>query len=221
MTYSIHPSQELIELFKAKPYQGQAPDQATVIILGNDANYSPDISEHPFFEHVLEYHQDGVAFWKNKGVHHPFLLDDYPFNKTKGGVPYHRRIASMGFDGSYADKFSFVELLDVPTIGNTNDDKEVFWSLINIEHLNWLESILLEGDKKIVLTTSTFFRILKKLQKDYGCFKSLKDKTGDMPVMVYQENNTRIYKSYSFSHSLTKEYIHDLSKMIRCFMGEK
>jgi hypothetical protein len=84
--YRIHDSEELCAIFTKKPYQGQSPDKAAVIVFGTDANYSPEISGHPFFKRIIEYHEDGVAFWQRRGVHHPFLLDEYPFHKGKGGV---------------------------------------------------------------------------------------------------------------------------------------
>ena len=63
--FSIHPSKQLVDLFNRKPYQGANPETAKVLILGNDANYSEEISNHSFFDYILEYHDDGVAFWKN------------------------------------------------------------------------------------------------------------------------------------------------------------
>lgn len=79
--YGIHPSSELVSLFGKKPYQGQAPERAQVVVLGNYANYSAKVSEHPFFKTILSYHRDGVTFWKKHGRHHPFLLDSYPFDR--------------------------------------------------------------------------------------------------------------------------------------------
>lgn len=68
--YGPHPSPELRDYFNRKPYQGADPASALILFLGLDANYSEAISESPFFERILEYHQDGVAFWRQYGVHH-------------------------------------------------------------------------------------------------------------------------------------------------------
>lgn len=81
MKFGLHPSEELVRLFREKPYQGQDPQKASVIFLSSDANYSPEISEHRFFNYILEYHQDGVTFWMRHGCHHPFMLPDYPLHK--------------------------------------------------------------------------------------------------------------------------------------------
>ena len=117
--YGRHLSSELCKLFRSKPYQGADPASASIIFLGFDANYSEEISDTPFFERILEYHNDGVCFWQRYGVHHPFLLDEYPLNRTKGGVPYHRNFSKLELSADYADQISFVELLDIPTIGTT------------------------------------------------------------------------------------------------------
>jgi len=91
--FDIHPSQEMITLFKSKPFQGQLPEKAEIIFLSSDANYSPEISNHAFFKYILEYQKDGVAFWSKYGCHHPFLLENYPFNKSNAGVPFHRNFS--------------------------------------------------------------------------------------------------------------------------------
>ena len=119
--YGMHPSKKLIDLYTAKPFQGQYPEKATVVFWGRDANYSCRISEDDFFRQILSYHEDGVTFWEDpdRKCHHPFLLPDYPFPRTKDGVRYHRNFGSMNLSLMCAKHISFVELLDVPTTGNT------------------------------------------------------------------------------------------------------
>ena len=75
MEFGIRPSTEIVSLFKSKPYQGQSPDLASIIFL---------ISEHEFFNSILEYQRDGVAFWEKHQCHHPFLMESYPFQKSQG-----------------------------------------------------------------------------------------------------------------------------------------
>ena len=135
MKFNKHPSIQLVELFKKKPYQGQSPHQAKVIFLSSDANYSEEISNHSFFKLILEYHEDGITFWKKYGIHHPFLHATYPFKKNKGGVPFHKRFTSIGLTSDYAEYVCFLELLDIPTIGSMSKDKKLFLNLINISHL--------------------------------------------------------------------------------------
>jgi hypothetical protein len=69
-----HHSQTLNVAFAARPFQGVPPEDATFLFIGLDANYSPAIEENTIFPWLLEYLCDGVAFWRQSGVHHPFLL---------------------------------------------------------------------------------------------------------------------------------------------------
>ena len=53
--YSKHPSLELTELFKSKPYQGQNPRRAKILFLGLDANFGANIATDGFFPRIKEY----------------------------------------------------------------------------------------------------------------------------------------------------------------------
>ena len=83
------------------------PETARIIFLSSDANYSPEISNHSFFNYILEYQKDSIAFWKKYGCHHPFLLPNYPFNKSTGGVPFHRNFSKVGLGPEYAEYICF------------------------------------------------------------------------------------------------------------------
>src|SRR5258706_1318579 len=52
--YAAHPSRELNDLFAHKPYQGAAPELATFLFIGLDANYDEQIAEKPIFPKILE-----------------------------------------------------------------------------------------------------------------------------------------------------------------------
>jgi hypothetical protein len=107
MDFQKHTSKEMGELFNKKPFQGQTPETARIIFLSSDANYSPEISNHSFFNYILEYQKDSIAFWKKYGCHHPFLLPNYPFNKSTGGVPFHRNFSKVGLGPEYAEYICF------------------------------------------------------------------------------------------------------------------
>ena len=222
-TYQKHHSPELNALFKAKPFQGQNPEKAKVIILGSDANYSEEISNHDFFNYILEYHVDGVKFWKKYGVHHPFLLENYPFNKTGGGVPYHRNFSKLGYSAKHAEVFSFVELLDVPTIGMTSTNIEEFWGLVNVDHLKWLESVILNKESKIIFLSRNILQRLLEIAKKYDIFTWLPDTklaaTGLQTI--YTKNNTSIIVSYSFSASQIHGVLDDIRTTIDTFVKKK
>jgi len=222
-SFQKHHSQELGALFQAKPFQGQDPEKAKVIILGNDANYSEEISEQDFFKFILEYHVDGVKFWKKYGVHHPFLLENYPLNKTGGGVPYHRNFSKLGYTSEHAEIFSFVELLNIPTIGVTSTNLEEFWGLINIEHLKWLESIMLSKEPKIFFLSRSVLQRLQEIAKKYNIFSWLSDTKLEASGLqaIYQKDNTSIFVSYSFSASQIHGVIDSIRATIDDFLKKK
>ena len=115
MKYRLHPSGALNRAFAARPYQGAEPEKATFLFVGLDANYSPAIEQNAVFDRVLDYLEDGVAFWKTHGVHHPFLLPQY----RGDGQKYHKTFARIGFRPEHAEEVSFIEMLHVPTVGQS------------------------------------------------------------------------------------------------------
>ncbi len=224
MKYGIHPSKELVRLFSEKPYQGQNPEKAKILIIGNDANYSPEISTHKFFENILEYHRDGVSFWKKTGKHHPFLLSDYPFNRTTGGVPYHKNFSKMHFEPEDAGNFSFVELLNVPTTGNTNSNKELFFEFLDKDHLKWLESLILRGKKKFVAINQTLAKSISKINKRLGVLDDLVTvlKGAKAPFIVLETPNVVLYNGYNFSYmGISDEYLRELSLKMQVFLRKE
>lgn len=128
--YKQHPSEELNRLYKQKPYQGQNPEFAQIIFLGLDANFTEDIeNDMERFSQVREYLDDGVKFWETNKVHHPFIFQKY----YKDGVRYHRNFAKLNLNATYAKNISFMELLDIPTVGNTGSNRKEFYNLLNID----------------------------------------------------------------------------------------
>ncbi len=172
MNYGLHASPELRDLFAADPFphQGQDPYKSKIIVLGLDANYSPEISaDPPFFRHVVEYHEDGVAFWKKYGVHHPFLLPNYPLKKNTGGVPYHRRFSWMKLGQEHASHVSFLELLDRPTTGRT--EWKSFWSLFNVDHARHIDDLVNTGGPRLILVSQSLVsRYMRHARKEHSVF---------------------------------------------------
>jgi hypothetical protein len=222
LQYDIHPSERLRTLFSEKPYQGADPSSARVLILGNDANYSPEISAHQFFDRILEYHQDGVQFWQHTGFHHPFVLPEYPLDSRKGGVKYHSNFRKLNFSSVDADKFSFVELLDVPTIGNTGSNKGLFFRLINESHLDWLEYLIFDTEPKFVLVNQTLAKSISRIMKETGKLGRLGPLIANKSVqtVAYASTNATIYNGYSFSYTYTNEELDDLSQTIRDYISD-
>lgn len=211
MNYGVHPSIELVNLFRKSPYQGQNPKDAKVIFIGLDANYTSQISSHKFFQKIIEYQKDGVAFWRKYGVHHPFLLEDYPFKRNMDGVPYHRNFSKLRLPSDFASNISFVELLDVPTIGTTNES--VFLKLINPNHLRWLDAIVSEGQPRAIILSDSVIRKMIKFEESFKCLRSATNQTG----LIKKIGETHIYKFSHFSAYQIHTQIESLRKVIISF----
>ncbi|MEO5328180.1 MAG: hypothetical protein H7829_08035 [Magnetococcus sp. THC-1_WYH] len=226
--YGKHPSQELNRIFEEKPYQGQNPKFASILIVGRDANYLEEImdeklfdkiTKRPFFHEILKYHDDGVAFWKGNGKHHPFLLPGYPLNRTGGGVPYHRNFAKMGLGSSFADKISFVELLNIPTTGITGKNVNKFFEMLDLHHLQELEDIFLNSGKKTVFISPKILEVLKRIHLNHGIFSWLfpinneLDKMDGLPV-VYKKGDMVMVRACNFSYGGIHKQLDDIKRII-------
>lgn len=221
--YGLHPSNELVELFRAKPYQGQKPEDAQLLFFGRDANYSNEISRHQFFSRIVEYQEDGVLFWQRHGVHHPFLHREYPFDKRRDGVRYHANFAKLGLESEFATAISFVELLDVPTIGMTTTSPEhVFNSLLNPSHLARLERLFTCGREKQIFLPRSVFQDIQKLSKRSGYFRStgldrlrLEGHAPSATRPILSLENADIYMIYHFSSCQIHQHLPDLADTVR------
>lgn len=188
--YQLHPSLTLQAVFKEKPYQGCCPIRAQYLFIGLDANYAENIEQQFIFPQLLEYHQDGVAFWKKYNLHHPFLDTRY-----KGdGKRYHREFAKIGLDRQSADKISFIELLHVPTVGRNS----LTIADLDCNHLRFIQQAIASVEKKAVFISDRVFRLMQKT----NVFTGLHDAhTGLHPVLsVYKQGNPVIYKHLHFSN---------------------
>jgi hypothetical protein len=171
---------------------------------------------------ILEYHTDGIRFWQDNKVHHPFLLDGYPFDRRKGGVPYHRNFSKLDFTSKCAKCFSFVELLNVPTTGNTGDDKECFFKMPDKCHLNRLEDAILHGEKKFVIVNQTLAHSIDRIREKLGVLGELQEILAgkEAPGVVFQNDNVVLYNGYSFAHAVPDVYLTTLRKKILEFCSE-
>lgn len=159
MPYNRHANEELIEAYDKQPlpYQGADPTRARCIFIGLDANFEEHIENSIIFHDVLTYLNNGPEFWRQRGSHHPFLLDGY----AGGGRFYHENFARIGFTTQHADCVSFVELLPFPTYGRSNLNREDLSTPEIQEHLRKLNDIILCGNQRIFITT-TVGQLLKR-----------------------------------------------------------
>ena len=188
--YVAHPSSELNALFARKPYQGVAPDKATFLFVGLDANYEAQIDQKPIFSEIKEYHNDGVAFWRNNGVHHPFLLPRY----SGDGQFYHRSFARIGFGVEHANLVSFVELLHVPTVGRNN----IAATDLDLSHLKRLNFAIIDGEAAHIFLPTGVARLMRKT----GVFPWLEqtpiEKVGALGVL-FRSPTKVVYSHLHFS----------------------
>lgn len=214
MNFQKHTSSEMVELFNKKPFQGQSPEKSKIIFLSSDANYSPEISNHSFFKYILEYQNDGITFWKKYGCHHPFLLKDYPFNKNMAGVPFHRNFSKIGLNSEHADYISFLELLDIPTIGNKSQNISLFYNLVSLPHLKHIENLMLGGGKKLIFVSNGVLKDIMKLKKEYHIFEWLDFEIGKKQQYSNTFNGNKIKEIYHFSSSQIHGQVKEISSTI-------
>jgi hypothetical protein len=188
--YQRHPSGELNELFARKPYQGVAPSHATFLFIGLDANYDAGISEKSIFANVIEYHDDGVAFWQRHRVHHPFLLPSY----LGDGRHYHRNFARIGFRPEHAGLVSFAELLNVPTVGRNRLDPPD----LDRAHLRMLNTAILEGNAQHVFLPSEVARLMRASGEFTWLPATPIDKCGELGIL-HQSAGRTVYSHLHFS----------------------
>lgn len=210
--YGLHPSDELVELFRRSPFQGANPESASVIFVGIDANYSEQISTTKFFRRIIEYQKDAVSFWKKYGVHHPFLLESYPLKKNTGGVPYHRNFAALQIPIEFADQISFIELLDVPTTGNSSGNDAIFWKLFNPKHSERIDAMLRSETKKVVFVSDGVIRRMRKIRRRFGHFSFIPDH--DRQGKLFDNGSTEIHKVFHFSDNRIHSQIRTIRDLI-------
>ena len=218
MHFQKHASDELVALFNNKPYQGQAPEKANIIFLSSDANYSPEISKHPFFKKILEYQEDGVAFWKKYNCHHPFLLPSYPFSRSKAGVPFHRNFSKIGLNQDHAEHVSFIELLDIPTIGNKSQNRNLFFQLVSKAHLDYLDKLMTGGGRKLFFVSNGVLKDIENIKKKHTAFGWLNFKSGRTQQFSQEINGNKIQEIYHFSSSQIHTQIDEISAAINSWL---
>ena len=188
--FQPHPSEALNKHFRHRPYQGVEPSKAEFLFVGLDANYSPELENTPLFHSVLEYHHDGVAFWRRHGVHHPFLLPDYRGDERR----YHKTFARIGFTSKHADLVSFAELLHVPTLGRS----KLVPQDLDSAHLETINSSILYGQAKHIFVSAGVMRIMEASK----AFPWLPKKPlGDGPLsLLYRTDSRSVYSHLHFSN---------------------
>jgi hypothetical protein len=222
MTFGLHPSLALQQLYRNRYWQGQDPEKAKILFLSIDANWDFNIEQKnpAFFERIKEYLQDGVSFWKKEGFHHPFLLPEYG---RGDGWRFHRNFAKLGLDSSYANCISFIELLDVPTYGmsTARENLTAFKSLVNERHLERLSRFIFDGRPKLVFIPKITYRFLKEWNEAQRWFPfGLRPESisGERFINLHNEKDQFVFVCNHFSASNTNLFYKQMSTMIRSFV---
>jgi hypothetical protein len=185
-----HACLALQRTFAAKPYQGVSPESARYLFVGLDANYDAAIEDDDIFSSVLDYLDDGVAFWKKTGVHHPFLLPGYSGN----GKFYHRTFARIGFRPEDASKVCFIELTDVPTYGQSKLDR----TDLNPDHLRRLNQVIVSGAAKVVFLPDRVGKLMKA-SGEFPWMPAAPKSDGGALKTWYRDSERTVYWHYHFS----------------------
>ena len=187
---SEHPSPSLNALFREKPFQGAHPSEAKFLFIGLDANYDAGVERMPVFTKLLEYHDDGVSFWRNHQVHHPFLLPEY----TGDGRFYHRSFSRIGFTPEHADQVSFIELLHIPTVGRN----KLVAADLNRQHLAMLNEVILAGAAQHIFVPQAVARLMRETGQFPWLPKAATEQSGPLGVL-YRQGTKAVYSHLHFS----------------------
>ena len=216
--YFPHADARLQELFAAKPYQGADPVSARFLFFGLDANYAPNLASQPVYSEVVSYLEDGVAYWRRTGFHHPFRDPGY----RGDGKLYHRRFAEVGFGPEHADQVSFVELIDVATSGR---------SLLRVsdfrpEHLSRLRDWVLDGAARYIFIPPGVSQLLRQTEQFSWLPAAATTMAGSLPVLM-QKDEKFIFRPFHFSavgrYSLKKDrdlQVQDMRRLITMPPGD-
>jgi hypothetical protein len=188
--FSAHPSQSLNSLFREKPYQGANPWKSKFLFIGLDANYDAEVEGKPIFAKLQEYHEDGVAFWRNHQVHHPFLLPQY----SGDGRFYHQSFSRIGFKPGHAAQVSFIELLHVPTVGRS----KLVPADLSRQHVRLLGDVVLGGSARHIFVPQAVARLMQATGQFGWLPKKPTEQLGPLGILCRQGTKV-VYSHLHFS----------------------
>lgn len=212
-SFQKHPSKILINLYKGKNFQGANPFDAKVLFVGRDPNWAINIDELPIFNLVQEYLFDGVKFWQNYNIHHPFLHPKYDGE----GKKYHMAISRLNFGKNLANEISFIEIIGFPTTGMSSTNHKQFNEyLLSSENKNHLIELdqLLNNPEKLIFLYWGLIDCLKYLNKKTGLFQ--KFVTIDKRSMIRTDLNKvgNIYFHKHFSMGISPQTLKEISNEV-------
>ena len=94
-----------------------------------------------------------------------------------------------------------MEILDIPTIGNKSENKNLFYNLTSLPHLKYIDDLITEGGNKLFYIPVGVLNDMIHLKKKYNIFTWLSlEKTGGKPFSKIIHGN-KVQQIYHFSSS--------------------
>lgn len=143
------------------------------------------------FRQVLEYHQDGVAFWQLHSKHHPFLLGDY----RGDGWWYHYNFAKIDLQPKDAPRISFIEMLHVPTCGT----RKLEVGDLDNDHLERLDALITSGRRRHVFIPSSVAQLMRESRR-FRWLRGRRPPSGQVLPVLYATGETRVHQHLHFSN---------------------
>lgn len=229
--FGEHPSTILKAAYQG--YQGCPPEQAKIIFIGKDPNYSPEIEENPIFAELLDYLNKGVQnYVMNPRYplfrHHPFLNPEYG---QGDGWRYHsnfRRVFGENKLGhfsnrqnyvdyvNYAQAVSFVEIIGIPTFGMIKQAEEKakraaeieFSRLLNSDknkaHLQQLRELVFDSSGKTLFVSKDVYILMQVVFPELT--KDFPKDSYNIETLYKNPHGTCIKSFRHFSAAIKKEY---------------
>jgi hypothetical protein len=237
--FGEHPSQALKDAYRG--YQGCPPEQAKIIFIGKDPNYSPEIEDSSIFPELIDYLEKGVQnYVMNPRYplfrHHPFLNPEY---SQGDGYCYHRNFRKVFGENqlghfanrqdyvdyvNYAQAISFVEFIGIPTYGMIQGVKgeakrqaEIEFNRLlrsdrNKAHLKLLRELVFESSGKTLYASTKVYALMQSVFPE---LKQAFPKDSYSIETLYQNQHGTCVKSVRhFSAAIKKEYFATLKKRI-------
>ena len=167
---------------------------ASFLFVGLDANYDANIEET--LPEIFKYLDNGVNWWQRNpwGVHHPFRLPGF----NGDGKRYHDKFAEIGFTQADAQRVSFVELLHLPTTGQSALTRKG----LSGAHLLRLNTIFNMGAAQYIFVSRKVTHLMRQIMRQTGMFAGLNPdplpKDGDLKILR-QIGGKTIYEMYHLS----------------------
>lgn len=149
-----------------------------------------------------------------KEPHHPFLSPAY---QKRSGYKYHNEFSKLGLTAEYAEKISFVELLNCPTCGKTIYKRLI--EMLDVSHLRKLDHLMLSaGGNKAVYITKGVYSKLFDIGQEYRCFQWLPrpikfERNTLYPICEF--GGTKIYVITHFSDAISNKHLADIRSTIK------